>query len=481
MNNPNTKGMLVKQNPLINSKYRLPIYELRIFNFLVSEVGKNDTGITEHTLSFKKIIDECNIDSSNLYKNEAEYIKNTVRKLKSRVIDIEDEHRWRAISLFEEAYINKDKKGNYINEVTFQLSDKIRPLILELKKNFTKIDLSYLKILNSFYSLRFYEISLAALRNRSSCTYELSVSHIKYIFNLEKKFARFDNFKARVLNSSKKEINLKTNLNFDFELIQSDNNKRKIERIRFIVSRKNKEKEVCDIEEEPKEIEEKPQELDSFDEDEQELFDKVIQYGVDNKKAKSLIKKYPLNQITEALEVVEYDSNNPKKNITNIAGYVVSAIEKAFKIPNETKQEELKIKIHNLNNKLEDLKDEKKSLENHIKKNKLLIIKNSFLSEQESLINDYVQKMINNNNEYYEYVLSLEKKIKGYSSKELVEKPPALLVYHIHLMLIEYASQSSIKFEEDFDKNKKILDIDNLISEIEDKIELSKNIKSKLK
>ena len=91
------------------------------------------------------------------------------------------------------------------------------------------------------------------------------------------------------------------------------------------------------------------------------------------------------------------------------------------------------------------------------------------------------KKMINNNNEHYEYVLSLEKKIKGYSSKELVEKPPALLVYHIHLMLIEYASQSSIKFEEDFDKNKKILDIDNLISEIEDKIELSKNIKSKLK
>lgn len=112
MKNNNTKGLVVKKNHLISARYKLSINEIRIFNFLVSEVGKDDTEITEHKLGFSKIIKECNIDSSNFYKSEAEFIKEAVVKLKSRVIQIETDNSWEVVSLFEKASILKDKKGN---------------------------------------------------------------------------------------------------------------------------------------------------------------------------------------------------------------------------------------------------------------------------------------------------------------------------------------------------------------------------------
>tara|TARA_B100000767_G_C19737971_1_gene524791 strand:- start:678 stop:1673 length:996 start_codon:yes stop_codon:yes gene_type:complete len=331
MENNNTKGLIVKKNPLISAKYKLSINEIRIFNFLVSEVGKDDTEITEHKLGFSKIIRECNIDSSNFYKSEAEFIKEVVVKLKSRVIQIETENAWEVISLFEKATINKDKKGNYIPEVIFKLSEDIKPLLLNLKNNFTKIEYSYIRTFTSIYSVRFYEISLAELRNLSSCTYELSVAHIKYIFCIEKKYKRFESFNRSVLNKAKKEINEKTNMNFDFEFIYSESDKRKIESVKFIVSRKKMEKEALGLELKNNDL------IASFDDDEQDLYSQIVGYGVDSKKAKKLVETYKLSQISNALEVVKYDLKNPSKNINNISGYVVIAIEKDFKLPSEFK------------------------------------------------------------------------------------------------------------------------------------------------
>ena len=207
------------------------------------------------------------------------------------------------------------------------MSDNIRPLILNLKSNFTKIDFSYIKTFTSIYSVRFYEISLSELRNSSNCTYQLSVSHIKYIFDIQKKYKRFETFKRSVLKKAKKEINEKTNIIFDFELIYSESDKRKIESIKFIVSRKKTEKEPLALELKSNDL------IASFDDEEQELYNQIIDYGVDSKKAKKLVETYHLNQISNALEVVKYDLKNPSKNINNISGYVVSAIEKDFKLP----------------------------------------------------------------------------------------------------------------------------------------------------
>ena len=460
MENNNTKGLIVKKNPLISARYKLSINEIRIFNFLVSEVGKDDTEIKEHKIKFSEIVDECNINSGNFYKTEAEFIKETVIKLKSRVIQIETEKAWEVISLFEKASILKDKKGNYIPEVIFKLSEDVRPLILNLKNNFTKIDFSYIKNFTSTYSVRFYEISLSELRNSSNCTYQLSVSHIKYIFDIQKKYKRFETFKRSVLNKAKKEINEKTNIIFDFELIYSKSDKRKIESIKFIVSRKKTEKEPLVLEVKSNYL------ITSFDDEEQELYNQIIGYGVDNKKAKKIVETYQLNQISNALEVVKHDLNNPNKNINNISGYVVSAIEKDFKLPSEFKWKNLNTKIKELTEKLADLKKSKDDMKSEFTKNRISKVRDIFLNDKEETINFFVDEMVSKNKIHYNFCIKMHPWIKDYSNRKLVEINPKSFAYCINKMLDEYSLKVWIEADEKEFK-KKILDMEKLILKFE--------------
>lgn len=468
--NPNTKGLIVKKNPLINARYKLSLYELRIFNFLISEIGRNDNDIKERKMIISEIVKECNIDSGNMYRD----IQKALVRLQSRVIEIEDNEEWKMFSIFHKATMKKNKKGDYKNEVLFKLSDEIKPYLLDLKNNFSVSEYSFSRKLNSNYAVRFYEISLEYLRKNTICIYVLSVSKIKYMFRIEGKFARFDNFKARVLNPAKKEINEKTNLNFNFEVIPSDNNKSKIEKIKFIVSRKNEKKELV------KKIDEEKIEVNILDEEEQELFNQVVAYGITHKKAKEIIESYPFNQITEALEVVKIDLKNPNKKINNVAGYVVTAIKEGYQKPIELKQQELKEKIHHLNLKLERFKEDKKSLENNSNKNKLLIIKDIFLKQDNILIDKYVNEMINFNTNHYKFALNFDSKIKDYSSKELITKNPPIFTCYISSMLYKYADENNIEVDEDQEVENKISHIDDLFFKTESEIKLLKDVQSKL-
>ncbi len=466
--NPNTKGLIVKKNPLINARYKLSVYELRIFNFLVSEIGRNDTDIKERKMPLSEIVKECNIDSGNIYRD----IQKALVGLQSRVIEIEDNKEWKMFSIFNKASMKKNKKGAYKNEVILQLSDEIKPFLLDLKKSFSVSEYSFSRKLNSNFSVRFYEISLQYLRKNSTCTYELNVSNIKYMLRIEKKFTKFVNFKNKVLDTSKKQINEKTNLNFDFEIIRSETDKRRVEKIRFIVSRKDKEKEVVKV------IDKIKEEVDTFDEDEKELFNRVIEYGVGDKKARKLIEEYPLKQITEALEVVKCHLNNPNNKIGNIAGYVVTAIEKSFKVPIEIKQQELKIKIHKMNGELEDLRDRKKSLQIEINKNKSLILKNFLLKENILTVDKYVEEIKNSNTTLYNFALSSDSEIKEFSSKELVENTPKILAHSMSLILKKYADEHNIEVDEDEENTKRMLEIEDLIHKTESEIKLSESLKS---
>jgi plasmid replication initiation protein len=67
------------------------------------------------------------------------------------------------------------------------------------------------------------------------CQYDESIVNIKKQLDLTDKYYRFTNFKQRVLEPAKKEINKLSNLNFKYEILKAG---RFSEKIRFIISKK---------------------------------------------------------------------------------------------------------------------------------------------------------------------------------------------------------------------------------------------------
>ena len=233
----NTLNRIDKKNSLIEGRYKLNVYEIRIFNYLVSKVGKEDKEFSEYELTFEQIIQGCKLNRGNCADNDYKLIKKTVRKLKDRSIEIENEKEWKVLSLFDVARIPHGTKV-----IHFQIGREIMPLLLSIKGQYTTLHLDSILELNSIFAIRFYEISMKHLyHNTNSWKYILSVEEIKHRFELEDKYQRFYNFKQRVLEAACTEINQKTHINLTYKLIPFAHDKRKIERIEFTVTRKNKE------------------------------------------------------------------------------------------------------------------------------------------------------------------------------------------------------------------------------------------------
>ena len=123
--------LISKQNALVDSKYNLSLYELRIFNSLLSRIGRKEIEFQEYTIPFKDLIAECNLNRGTASANNYATLKNTIRKLKSRVIEINDDNNeWAFYSLFETA-----RKEHGKDEVVFKIAK-------ELSLNFNNFNLT---------------------------------------------------------------------------------------------------------------------------------------------------------------------------------------------------------------------------------------------------------------------------------------------------------------------------------------------------
>ena len=228
------KELISKQNALVDSKYNLSLYELRIFNSLLSRIGRKETEFQEYTIPFKDLIVECNLNRGTASANNYATLKNTIRKLKSRVIEINDDNNeWAFYSLFETA-----RKEHGKDEVVFKISKELKPYLLELKNKFTQLKIDYLIKLSSIFAVRFYEIATKNLHKHTThWVFILEVAEIKTRFGIEDKYKKYANFKARVLDPAMQEINQKTDIHLEYKQIPSPRNKRKIEKIEFTATR----------------------------------------------------------------------------------------------------------------------------------------------------------------------------------------------------------------------------------------------------
>lgn len=233
--NNNTDGRIDKKNNLIEGRYKLSLYELRIFNYFVSKIGENDKEFKEYTLTFDQIINGCNLNRGKVSRNDYQLVKKIVRGLKDKSVEVVDEKEWKVFSLFDVARIPHGTRS-----VHFQIGKEMMPLLLSLKGKYSTLNLQSVLQLTSVFAVRFYEISIKHLyQGTDSWSFTLSVEEIKHRFELEDKYSRFYDFKKNVIDKACSEINAKTSISLDYTLIKSATNKKKVEKIEFTVARKS--------------------------------------------------------------------------------------------------------------------------------------------------------------------------------------------------------------------------------------------------
>jgi len=201
---------------LTTAKYDFSVYEKRILYRLIE--------LNQELLAGQKLEGKCRIDS-NLYgdkiytipvkyflkdKNDDNYkeIKKALQALQKKIITYEDESLWASLNIIANPKIKK-----YSDTVTFTVDGMINNALLNFSKGYRKYELKTAMQFDSTYAMRFYEILSG---QKSPICY--GIDKLKEMFQIQEKYERVNDFKKKVLDMAKKELDKCSPYTFDYEM-----------------------------------------------------------------------------------------------------------------------------------------------------------------------------------------------------------------------------------------------------------------------
>jgi len=223
------KDLIVKDNRLITSKYSLTLTQIKFISYMSSKINKENEDFCSYSFKVNDILNVLGIERKN-YKQ----LRISLRKLMTKYIVLEDNEFSIKETTFL-SYFHINKKQDLI-EVEFHRS--LKPFLLKLKSNFTKLSLAKILHFNSQYTIRMYEILESKMniynkyKNKNLLEFEYKLNELKEILTgdynesneqieIPKSYSLFGNFKLKVIDVAYKELKEKGDYYFEYEPIKT--------------------------------------------------------------------------------------------------------------------------------------------------------------------------------------------------------------------------------------------------------------------
>ena len=303
---PKGTNLVTQANKLIEARYSATKNELIIIFIMMSFIDPKDSEFLTFKTSIPQLADFMRVDRKSMKRE----LKSIVERLLSRVVEIETPNGWKMHQWISYAEANYKE-----DSLELRFHDHLKPHLLGLKKYFNSLDVFSFLDFKSVYTLRMYHL----LRDfdgqqKSTFTYELT-DYRKIVLGGRKqdlkKYPLFNNFKNRVLELSKKELDKKSMISFSYKTIRIG---RSIGKIEFTIIKKNQPKK------EPQAPALPPKTANDQDKPKTQEVKEMISLGVPIKQARELLEQYGADYITEKLRfTAEKERDNP-------AGFFIKAL-----------------------------------------------------------------------------------------------------------------------------------------------------------
>jgi plasmid replication initiation protein len=300
----NYNNVVTKSNVLIEANYKLTTTEQKIILFLVSKIRKEDNDFQTYTLPIKEFCDLLGYQGTPKYSE----LRKITKELIGKVLEIREGKK-----LIQVSWLSYVEYSENEGSVVLSFDPRLKPYLLELKREFTSYKLKNVMELKSSYSIRIYEI-LKKWQNTKEV--KISLAELRQMVGATDKYLDYHNFKKRVLTPSQKEITAKTDIFFKFKEVKKG---RKVDSITFLINKS----EI--IEHEQNQIGEgNQQELDLFQDDNKNQRDALLTLGISSSQIDNILTTYPIEQIQRNIDFVI--KKKQEDEIKNLAGFCYSAI-----------------------------------------------------------------------------------------------------------------------------------------------------------
>ena len=238
--------LIVKDNRLIEAKYSLNKTQIKFIAYMASRIDKDDIDFFTYEIKLNKMLEILEIERKNW-----KWLGRQLKELQTKLIAIQNDNKgMEYVALI--SYFNIDTEGN---TVKYRFDKAMKPFLLQLQKNFTKLSLEKILNFDSSYTIRLYEIieQRAALlkkyKNEKLINFEIELDELKEMLvgeyntktdkiEIKKSYSLYGSFKQKVLDVAHAELKAKGNYYFEYEPVKTS---RKITSIIFKIMT-NKEK-----------------------------------------------------------------------------------------------------------------------------------------------------------------------------------------------------------------------------------------------
>lgn len=211
--------MLFILNTLIGGKQALKLNSAKLIRAAIMQIVKEDEDLNPYIITIKEFADLLQIDISNVYKC-ADEITNDIIRNPVYIKKIDGKNiKWIKIPWVTRCEYNSDMG------IAIKLNDELKPFLINLKKHYTQYTLQEVLAMKSVYAIRIFEMIQSRIMSKvlpkKGTEIEISVQEIKECCDCADKYSTFSNFKIKVLDKAKEEINRVTMYYMDYSYIKS--------------------------------------------------------------------------------------------------------------------------------------------------------------------------------------------------------------------------------------------------------------------
>lgn len=316
--------VLKMSNRLIEGRYNLTPVEQKVLIAMAAVISKNTKEFDKVKIRVKDLIDFCEIEETNGYK----LVKSATKQLLKRTLEIQYANGdWFGTHWLQSAYYkHKDAV------IEYEIDKNLKDDFLNLYKAYLATPAKLLIKFDNRYTPRLYNLLKKMIKVKD---FEYEIEYFCDRFMLPESYRnKHTHFEKKFMKVCVDEINDKSDIFVEYKYIKEG---RSYTNIHFSVTLKKN-----DNIEEKVEVKSLQSSYDNNDDklydEQQKIYDRLVNRGIGVRKAKSLVKKYELAIIERNLRYAVQQ----KETSTNLPGLIITFIEQDIAGQNEKAKKEAK-------------------------------------------------------------------------------------------------------------------------------------------
>jgi plasmid replication initiation protein len=198
-----------QENSLVDSSYHLTVSEMRLIWHLISLIKPNDEDFCEYEFTASELGQMMGDESLTYAEAEAITLRLWRREIHFQRDNWKSSYRW----------VIRAKRNPDSGLIRIALDPELKPLLLNLKA-WTQAKLEQLCSLSSNYAVRIY-LWASKVRNQTQREWTVTIEELKAQLKIPaEEYDRFSNFNAWVLRKPIAEVNEKTDLKLNYQVLR---------------------------------------------------------------------------------------------------------------------------------------------------------------------------------------------------------------------------------------------------------------------